>query len=222
MEIITQYPLNLLLILAIAFGALGILYLFSAIAALRRLRLMKVSTRLLFSLIFLPLALISSGILLGTHGYHKLTYEEPIADIKVTPLSQQLFQAIVTLPNGDIRTYRLEGDQIQIDANIIKWKPVANLLGLHTHYQLNRISGRYRSIEDAQQKPASTFELSEKPWLDLVEIRQDYKTLDWLLDAEYGSATFVSAEHPKSYQLLVSTSGLLIREKEPVITKKSR
>ncbi len=200
MEIISQYPYNLLLVSAVAFGALGVIYLASAVAALRRLRLMKVSTRLLFSLIFLPLAIISSGIILGTYGYHTLTYEKPVADITITPLSPQSFEATVILPSGEVRVFLLEGDQIQVDANIIKWKPMANLLGLHTHYQLSRISGRYRNIQDAQRKPVSTFELSEKPWLDLVEVRQDYKVLSWLLDAEYGSATFVSAEKPKQYQ----------------------
>ncbi len=214
MEIISQYPYNLLLVSAVAFGALGVIYLASAVAALRRLRLMKVSTRLLFSLIFLPLAIISSGIILGTYGYHTLTYEKPVADITITPLSPQSFEATVILPSGEVRVFLLEGDQIQVDANIIKWKPMANLLGLHTHYQLSRISGRYRNIQDAQRKPVSTFELSEKPWLDLVEVRQDYQVLSWLLDAEYGSATFVSAEKPKQYQLLVSTTGLLIREKD--------
>jgi hypothetical protein len=41
--------------------------------------------------------------------------------------------------------------------------------------------------------------------------------LNPLLDAEYGSATFINSNSPEEFRLMVSTTGLLIRkiDKEP-------
>jgi len=52
--------------------------------------------------------------------------------------------------------------------------------------------------------------------VDLFGLRQRYEFLAPLLDAEYGSATFVPVTRPAELELRVSTSGLLIREAQPV------
>jgi hypothetical protein len=214
MDTLFSYPFGVLLIAGLLFGLLGIAYLIAAFIALKQLRLMKAGYRLILSLLFLPLAMISSGILLGIQGYQSLTYEHPIAEVEVKPIAKQTFETTVRFANHQTRVFLLHGDQVQIDAHIIKWKPVANVLGLHTHYQLNRISGRYKEIDDARRKPTSAYDLSEKNGLNLIDIRQSYPYLSsWLFDAEYGSATFISADQPQQYRLLVSTSGLLFREK---------
>ena len=41
----------------------------------------------------------------------------------------------------------MAGDQIYVDAHILKWTPAANLIGLHTAYELDRVAGRYDNIE---------------------------------------------------------------------------
>jgi hypothetical protein len=46
----------------------------------------------------------------------------------------------------------------------------------------------------------------------MFHLRQKYAFLTPLLDAEYGSGTFVPADKPAELEVRVSTSGLLIRK----------
>lgn len=47
--------------------------------------------------------------------------------------------------------------------------------------------------------------------IDLFGLRQRYAFLSPLLDAEYGSGTFVRVTEPAELEVRVSTTGLLIR-----------
>ena len=51
--------------------------------------------------------------------------------------------------------------------------------------------------------------------MDLFGLRRRYAFLAPLLDAEYGSATFMPATRPIELELRVSTTGLLMREANP-------
>ncbi|MDZ7801543.1 MAG: hypothetical protein U5K81_12225 [Trueperaceae bacterium] len=51
------------------------------------------------------------------------------------------------------RTFALAGDQVWLDAQIVRWHPAANLVGLHTAYRLERIGGRYRTLDDERTAP---------------------------------------------------------------------
>jgi hypothetical protein len=50
----------------------------------------------------------------------------------------------------------------------------------------------------------------DKP-VDLFDLRTRFSVLRFLVDAEYGSASFVVADQPASFEVRVSTTGLLIR-----------
>ena len=161
-------------------------------------------------------ALLALGALLATleiaaRGYRALTREEIAARVWVTPEGKQRFRATFELREGQRSVYRLAGDELYVDAQILKWTPLANLLGLHTAYQLDRVAGRYRSLGDERELPRTVFTLARERRVDLFALRHRVGLLSLLLDAEYGSATFVIADHPASYELRVSTSGLLVR-----------
>jgi hypothetical protein len=102
-----------------------------------------------------------------------------------------------------------------MDAHVIKWKPIASVLGLHTAYQLDRIAGRYRSIEHERNSVRTVHSLASDSLVDLFELRRRYAFLEPLFDAEYGSATFVAVNRPAELEVRVSTTGLLIREADP-------
>jgi len=86
------------------------------------------------------------------------------------------------------------------------------VLGLHTAYELDRVAGRYRDIAQERSAPRTVYPIGEKRPVDLFGLRRRYEFLSPLLDAEYGSATFVPVSTPVELELRVSTSGLLIRE----------
>ena len=166
---------------------------------------------------FLALALLAGGALcavvaVGIQGYRALTREDLAATVYTTPLGPQSFEARIVLPDGSEANYRLSGDQFAVEARILKWHPWANLLGLHTAYELDRVTGRYERIEDEQQRPRTVFPLSPAHRVDLFAWRARLPWLAPVVDAEYGSSTFTRADRAASYEVRVSTTGLLVRE----------
>ena len=200
--------------IALALLLLAVGFLWAGGAALRRRRMMGGAAGGLAGLLGLALAALCGVLAAGTQGYRALTLEETAARIEVVPTGERTFRATVRFPDEDsARTYRLAGDQVYVDAHILKWKPLANLLGLHTAYELDRLAGRYLDIEAARSGERTIHDLSrEKPLdLDLFELRRAFPVLAPLVDAEYGSATFVSADDTVTYEIRVSTTGLLAR-----------
>jgi hypothetical protein len=154
---------------------------------------------------------------LSLEGYRTLTREDLAATIKAEPVGPSLFHVTLELADGRTESHWLAGDEVYVDAHILKWKPWANLFGLHTAYELDRIAGRYRQIEDERTKPRSVYELGTDWLVDMFTLRRRYAWLAPVVDAEYGSAAFFPAQDRIVIELLVSNTGLLIR----LLTKSS-
>lgn len=200
---------------ALALGALGGMLLAAALVALFRLKPIRFAFRLLAGLALLALAGFAGTIVVGMQGYRALTREEVAAYMSVRPLAPQRFSATIRLAQGGQATYELAGDEIYADAHILKWKPIANLLGLHTVYELDRVAGRYRDLEQERSAPRTVYSLGRKKPVDLFGLRQRHAFLEPLFDAEYGSASFVPVSGPAELELRVSTTGLLVRKAAP-------
>lgn len=198
-------------ILALVFGGVGFLFLLSAFAALRRGRLFRLTTRLTLALMLLAMGAFFAALTLGTQGYRALTREEVAAIVETEPLAPHRFRAKFRFPDGRQAVYDVAGDELYIDAHILKWKPIANILGLHTAYELDRVAGRYQLIANEQQAPRTVYGMGADRTVDMFALRQRYAALAPLLDAEYGSGTFVTVDRPERLEVRVSTSGLLIR-----------
>lgn len=205
------------LVLAAALcAAIAALCAIAAIALLRAPRgIVRVGASALSAL--LSLALLASGALcaavaVGLSGYRALTREELAATVYTVPTGPQAFEARIVLPDGSEANYMLAGDQFAVEARILKWHPWANLLGLHTAYELDRVTGRYVNIEHEQQRPRTVFPLAPEHRLDLFAWRARLPWLAPVVDAEYGSSTFTRADRIASYEVRVSTTGLLVRE----------
>jgi hypothetical protein len=201
-----------LFIAAGVLGVLGATLLLLALMAFVRLRLLSFGLRTLAGLLLLALGGLAAALAAGVHGYRALTHEEVAARITVTPTGKQRFNATIRLPDGRTGTYAIAGDEIYVDAHILKWKPYANWIGLHTGYELDRVAGRYHGVKDEQTAERTVHALSRERMVDLYSIRRRYAFLAPLVDAEYGSATFVPVTKPAELELRVSTTGLLLRE----------
>jgi hypothetical protein len=151
---------------------------------------------------------------IGTVGYRALTHEAVAAQVRVEPIGPQKFRATLRFPDGRESAFELAGDEIYVDAHILKWKPIANLAGLHTAYELDRIAGRYRSVEQERKQLRTVYPLAAPKVVNLASLRGKHAWLGPLLDAEYGSASYVPVTKPAELEVRVSTSGLLIREVE--------
>lgn len=194
------------------FGVLGGILVIAGLLALRRGRPFRFMLRTLMGLLLLSLGALAGTIGLGLQGYRALTREELAARIVVQPLGPQLFSATVHIPGRpETSYYELSGDALYVDAHILKWRPVVNVLGLHTAYELDRIAGRYDAVERERTAMRTVHTLTPDRSVDLFALRTRYSFLAPLLDAEYGSGTFVQVSEPAAFEVFVSTTGLLIR-----------
>ncbi len=203
--------------LGIAGAVLGVIGLFALLAGLRALwgaRIVGFTSRTLIGLLLVAAGLLAGAIAIGVQGYRALTHEELVAHVIITPIAGQRFEARFAFPDGREQTYQLAGDEIYVDARILKWKSHANLIGLHTMWQLDRVAGRYRSIDQEQTETRTVYSIGTLQSVDLFELRRRFAALAPLFDAEYGSATFVPAAQPAELELKVSTTGLLLRPKQ--------
>ncbi len=201
----------LFIVVAAALAVLGALLLAAGLVALFRARFFSFVLRALLGLVLVFVGATLGLISLGMQGYRALTREELAARLVVEPKGQQRFMAKVIFPDGREAAFNLAGDEIYVDAHILKWKPVANLFGLHTAYELGRVAGRYRNIGQERTAARTVYSLGRDRDLDLFDLRQRYAFLAPLLDAEYGSASFVPVTQRADLELRVSTTGLLIR-----------
>jgi len=164
----------------------------------------------LVALLLLALAALAATVTVGLQGYRALTFEEVAATVRTEPVAPQRFRATITLPDRRLAMYELAGDAFYVDAHVLKWHPWASLLGLRTVYELDRVAGRYNSIADERARPHTAYELARSKPVDLYFIARR-RLLGPLVDAEYGSATFVAASRPATFEVRVSTTGLLAR-----------
>lgn len=206
---------DLLTVVAVICGLLSLALLVVTGLALRRRRVLGSLTSLLLALVVLSWAGVLGAVGLGVQGYRALTHEQLAAVVLTEPLGPQRFEARFMFPDGRSERYEISGDELYVDAQILKWKPVANVLGLHTAYRLDRVAGRYADLEQERHGPRSVHSLAQDGPVDLFRLRRKYELLSPLVDAEYGSASYVPATHPQRFQVRVSTSGLLIRSMGP-------
>lgn len=203
--------INPLTVIASVVALLGLAFFIAALAALRRRRVFKLASRFTLAMLLLAVAGLFGTVAVATHGYQALTREEVAAVVRTEPVARQRFDAQVSFPDGRKVTFRLAGDQLYLDAHILKWKPIVNILGLHTAYELDRVAGRYGRVEEEQLSVRTVYALSATKPVDMFELRRRYVFLAPLLDAEYGSATFIPVDRPQTYEVRISTTGLLIR-----------
>jgi len=189
-------PYTPFVLAAIVLGAFGLVLIGAGLASLVRLRVGRFTVRTLVGLLLLALGTLAGGLALGVQGYHALTREDVAARISVQPSAPQQFTAVVRYPDGRSRTFNLAGDEIYVDAHILKWKPIANIVGLHTAYELDRIAGRYQELAQERAAMRTIYLLRDERPVELFRLRQRYAFLAPLYDAEYGSATFVQVKEP--------------------------
>ena len=208
-------PLSPFSLAALVLGTLGGVLVVAGLVALFRARPLRFALRTLAGLVVLALGALAGTVAVGIQGYRALTREDVAARLSVRPTGPQRFAATVRLPDGRAATYEVAGDQVYVDAHILKWKPIANVLGLHTAYELDRVGGRYVAVEQERSAVRTVYSLKEEKPVDLFALRRRYAFLGALLDAEYGSATFVPVSRPAELEVRVSTTGLLMRESNP-------
>lgn len=154
--------------------------------------------------------------------FQRLTYEQPVAQISLAQTGPQRFDATLTLPDGTVREMPLAGDEWRIEAQVLRWRPWANVLGLNAQYRLERLSGRYRSVDQELTAERTAHDLT----LPATGERQPWDLDAWLLarrmsrhvdavDTLYGSAAYMPMADGAAYEVWLTQSGLIARPANP-------
>lgn len=198
----------------LVFDLLAVIFIIAAGSAWRHRRRVQTGVGLLAAALCLSIGILCGAITVGIRGYRALTSEVVAATIKTEPIGPQHFRATVTLPDSSLHMFDLAGDAVYVDAHVLKWRPIGNLLGLNTVYELDRIAGRYQRLTDEQNRERTVFSLATHKPFDAYDLARRYWLLRPLVDAQYGSATFIGATAPggATYEVRISTTGLLVRQ----------
>ena len=184
------------------------------VLSIRRLRRLKLIRGTLYLLVggVLLLALAGAGLVAANLlTYARLTHEQEAARVTTRQLGERQFVASVQARAQAPRHYNLRGDEWQIDARVLKWRPMGNLLGFDTVYRLERLSGRYTDVASERSAPRTVHELSADPGVDFWTVARRYQRYLPLVDALYGSAAYVPMAEGAEYVVSVSASGLVVR-----------
>lgn len=190
----------------------GLLLLILACQRLFRARFLAAGGSALTGSLLLAVAALLFVVSLNLHTYARLTFERPVAEIVFEQRAPQTFNATLTqVPNGEIQMFVLSGDEWQLDARVLKWKGWANLFGLDAQYRLERVSGRYRNIDQERTAERTVYALAENPGMDLWQMTLDKPDRLPFVDAVYGNAAYMPMSDGARYEVSITQTGLIAR-----------
>lgn len=141
-------------------------------------------------------------------SYRQLLNEKPLVTVSVYELGQQEFDLTLASADGIEQRYRVVGDQWQLDVRLMVWKGPWLSAGSMPLYRLDRLSGRYLSLEQERRAERTVYDLTSSRWFDL------WHWLDgrsWWLEAQSGSAVYMPLANGAVYSVYLTPKGLLTR-----------
>ena len=109
------------------------------------------------------------------------------------------------------RLFTLRGDEWQMDARVVNWKPPATMLGLDPIYQLDRLSGRYSDIDEERTSMRTVHALTDELALDVWHVARRFPVLMPGVDAYYGTATYLPMADGARFEVTLTRTALIAR-----------
>jgi hypothetical protein len=197
--------------LIVVFGLAAVLFLIAAVRSIRRRRVVGGLVRGGTSLTLFLIAACAILVAANLRTYQRLSAEQPAGELQLARIGYHQFNGVFTFPSGERADFALRGDEWQVDARVLKWQALATLVGFDAAYRLDRISGRYTSVEDERSLPRTVYPLNQPDRVDLWELVHRYHSWVPWIDALYGSATYLPMADGALYEIKVSQSGLIAR-----------
>lgn len=161
------------------------------------------------------LVLVFAG-LIGLIGYDVSTYavlpdKEPLVTLSFQAQGPQRYE--VSLEQGnETRTLMLEGDLWQLDLHLLRWKSLAELIGLESGYRLERLSGRYLAVEQQNLSHHGCVVLSENPLgLDIWDALQLERRDLYFLEPQVLRVDYMPIADGAVYAVELAPTGLLAK-----------
>jgi hypothetical protein len=203
--------MNLLLTISSIFSVIALYFVFSTMRHARRRRPVRATRSLAGGVVSGCAGAASIMLASSYYGYERLIDEQLVGSIRFSQSGTGDYVARVMIPGETDRVFHLQGNEWQMDARVVIWKPPATLLGLDPIYQLDRISGRYSNIDEEKSKARTVYELSEPAALDVWQFARKYPRLLPGVDAKYGTATYLPMADDAVYEVKMTRTGLIAR-----------
>ena len=204
--------MNLLLAASAVFALITLYFVFSMFRHARRRRPVRATRSLAGGAVSACAGGASTMLAFSYFGYFQLVDEQVIGQIKFSESAPEQSVARLMLENEERdRMFEILGDEWQMDARVVTWKPPMTLLGLDPIFQLDRLSGRYSDVEEELSKHRSAHALSEPVTLDVWQFARKYPKLMPGVDAHYGTATYLPMAHGAIFEVTMTRTGLVAR-----------
>lgn len=158
--------------------------------------------------VLLVLSIMAVFMLVDVWSYRQTQAEQPLATVSVYKLDDQVYDLTLVDSAGNESRYKIRGDQWQLDVRLLVWKgPMAALASMPL-YRLDRLSGRYLSLEEERNAERTVYALSESRWFDLWEALRGHS---FWLEAEAGHAVYMPLVNGAVYGVNLTPKGLMPR-----------
>lgn len=163
------------------------------------------------------LMLLAAGTLVALTAYDVYSYkqvlqEQVVATINFDKIDEQHYFAVLADKDGKEQRVELRGDQWQLDARIVKWQGYLASFGIKPAFRLERLSGRYYDIEQETTAKRTAHSVHNSLYgVDVWQIFHANPALLPVVDAVYGSATYLPMKDGALFEISLSNTGLVAR-----------
>lgn len=203
--------MNLLIAITLIFTLFAFFFLLRTVRCTRHRRIIRAGGSCLSCVLSAAIAGSALMLAFSYYSYDRLTAEKVISSIQFRQTATEEYEARLMIIGEQDRLFRLRGNEWQLDARLINWKPPATILGLDPIYRLERLSGRFSEIDRERTEARTVHALSPEPFLDAWTVARQFPLLTPGVDAYYGSATYVPMADGARFEVSLSRDALLAR-----------
>ncbi|WP_062065674.1 hypothetical protein [Cellvibrio sp. OA-2007] len=146
------------------------------------------------------------------YSYKQVLQEQVVATINFDKIEDQHYFAVLSDKDGKEQRVELRGDQWQLDARIVKWQGYLASFGLKPAFRLERLSGRYYDIEQETTAKRTAYTVHNSLYgVDVWRIFHSNPQWVPVVDAVYGSATYLPMKDGALFEISLSNTGLVAR-----------
>jgi hypothetical protein len=196
---------------SLVFAVLTIWFLLHLLHCLRRGRLLRAGGSGVGCLSCAAIAGAGGMLVLSYASYSRLIDEQLVSRIEFRRVADEEYEARLMIPEKNDEFFILRGDEWQIDARILTWKPPLTIVGLQPVYQLDRLSGRFTDIARERSENRTVHALTPPSPADIWAVARRYPVLLPGVDAHYGTATYVPMADGARFEVTISRDALIAR-----------
>jgi hypothetical protein len=142
----------------------------------------------------------------------------PTYTVRYVPLDQESVLPFVGSSNDADKEVRadMQGDQVFVDADFIRWENWATLVGVSPVYKVYRIKSDYNDINERNKFRSSAFDMNGGPD-EFVEgfATEESKTFDWLVQSVFISSAGINITNESQiFNVIVTKDAVVLEAKK--------